>query len=148
MEDRNSKKDLPTEKIYYILEQLHNSQTKTIVISGGEPFYRNDLADICKYAKSLGINTRIISNGTFSPEKYLEVIPHITELDISVDGYNEETSFIRDKGIMPKVLKTLMELKGKVPLHMIVTLHKKILSLCSNINYLQENLELHSISVY
>ena len=51
VEKRNSKNNLSFDeicKIFYILKQ---AGVNKIVISGGEPFLRNDFTDICKYAK-------------------------------------------------------------------------------------------------
>lgn len=56
---------------------------------------------------------------------YEVVLPYIDALNISIDGYDDKTSFIRDKGIMKRVLDTVERLKEKIPIKLIVTLHKK-----------------------
>lgn len=134
--ERNSKNDLPLSSFQHIMDELAGLNAKAIVISGGEPFFRKDLDEICKYAKSKGFKVDVISNGTMPLNVYEKVIPYIDVLNISVDGYDEITSFIRDKGIMPTVLATIEELKDKIALHMIVTLHKR------NAAYMAEYLEL------
>ena len=127
VEKRNSKNNLSFDeicKIFYILKQ---AGVNKIVISGGEPFLRNDFTDICKYAKE-NIQLEdlcVITNGTMPLELYKKAIPYIDELCISVDGYSEITGFIRDKGIMPKVIDTINELKSDVKINLISTLHKK-----------------------
>lgn len=134
VEKRNSKNNLSFDeicKIFYILKQ---AGVNKIVISGGEPFLRNDFTDICKYAKE-NIQLEdlcVITNGTMPLELYKKAIPYIDELCISVDGYSEITGFIRDKGIMPKVIDTINELKSDVKINLISTLHKKNKNLMKN----------------
>lgn len=127
VEDRNSLKKLSTDDIYIILDGLRNAGTQKIVISGGEPFIRDDLEEICRYAKKICKFqfVTVITNGTMDIKKYYPVIPYIDQLNISVDGYSETSHFIRDQGIMPKVLDTIKRLKGLVEINMIVTLHRK-----------------------
>ena len=69
-------------------------------------------------------------------ERYYPVLRYIDQLNISIDGYSEKTYFIRDKGIMPKVLDTVKCLKNLIEINMIVTLHRK------NMKYMKEYNEL------
>lgn len=123
--DRNEKKDLDFKQICNIFNELRVNGLKQVIISGGEPFTRNDFAEICKYINKLGIKVMVITNGTLDVEKYERALPYIDEISVSIDGYNEDTSFIRDRGIMPKVLETIKFLKNKISTRLIVTLHKK-----------------------
>lgn len=125
VENRNKKQELSLEQWKKIIKNLKSKGIKNIVISGGEPFLREDLSEICRIIKEKSINLEVITNGTMPIEKYEKALCFIDALNISIDGYNSKTSFIRDKGIMSKVLSTVEELKNKVPLKLIVTLHKK-----------------------
>lgn len=149
--DRNNNFDLSTEQLISILEKLYESGISKIIISGGEPMLRGDLKDILKYAKEkcrFDMIT-VISNGYFDKELYLPIIPYINELNISIDGYNENTSFIRDKGIMPKVIDTIKELKPLVPIKLIITLHKKNMQYMSEYSELATSLDVkHSYSIF
>jgi len=138
VDERNCRTDLPIEKLFYVLDQLRNTGTRRIIISGGEPFLRHDLKDICRYAREV-CNVdflTVITNGCISKDSYLPVLPYINELNISVDGYSESTRFIRDNGIMPMVLETIRKLKSLVPINLIFTLHRK------NMNYMPYYTEL------
>ena len=138
IEDRNTSKKLSCDEIKKILDGLKQVGVQKIVISGGEPFIRNDLEEICKYAKEVCRFEflTIITNGTMNIERYYPVLRYINQLNISIDGYSEKTYFIRDKGIMPKVLDTVRRLKDLIEINMIVTLHRK------NIKYMKEYNEL------
>ena len=127
VEKRNCKKNLSYEELKHILNQLKENGVKQIVFSGGEPFLRNDMADICKYAKEfLKIdNVCVISNGTMDYTRYEAAIPYLDEINISIDGYSKDTRFIRDNGIMEQVISTINHLKDKISVSMIATLHAK-----------------------
>jgi radical SAM protein with 4Fe4S-binding SPASM domain len=58
-------------------------------------------------------------------KKYMDTYKYIDVLNISIDGYNEETQFIRDKGIMPKIIKNITFLREKVSVNLIATIHAK-----------------------
>ncbi len=106
--------------------ELMKNGVKIIVISGGEPFLREDIGLICKYAKQLGMIVQVITNGTMLQERYLEALPFIDAISVSVDGYKNDIQYIRDKGIMPKVIETINFLKQHIKsVNLIFTLHKK-----------------------
>lgn len=136
VENRNARDVLSFESICFILDQLKSNGAEQVVFSGGEPFIRKDIVEICKYVKEeLGIlNLHVITNGTLKYDKYVDAFSYIDGLSISIDGYNEETQFIRDKGIMAKVIKNINFLKDKVPITLIATIHKR------NVQYVDEYL--------
>lgn len=126
IENRNEKEEINYEQWILIIDQLIKHNTENIVISGGEPFLREDLGDICRYIKDNSrIRLEVITNGTLDKKSYQKVIPYIDALNVSIDGYDEDTSFIRDKGIMGHVLENINWLKEIVKIKLIVTLHKK-----------------------
>lgn len=124
-ENRNCKNDLTTEQCLRIIDNLKQSNVTNIIISGGEPFLRNDLVDILKYAKqdcSIPV-IQVVSNGMVERKKYIEALPYIDSLSISVDGYNEKTSFLRNSN-MEYVLGTVKYLSSITPkICMIFTLN-------------------------
>ena len=53
--------------------------------------------EICKYIKeTVNGSLEVISNGTMNISDYEVVLPYIDALNISIDGYDDKTSFIRD----------------------------------------------------
>jgi len=137
VENRNSKDVLPFEKICLIIDQLKENGVEQIVFSGGEPFIRKDIMDICKYVKETAKIEflSVITNGTMSYEKHIDALQYIDVLNISIDGYNENTQFIRDKGIMKKIISNIELLKPYVQVNLIATIHKQ------NVQYTNEYLE-------
>lgn len=126
VDDRNAQDGFSKEFWVRALNDLHRRGLDAVTISGGEPFLRDDLAELCEHMKQIGIShVTAITNGTLSHEKYEKVLPFLDSITVSVDGYDENSSFIRDRGIMPTVLATVKWLKEKLPTAMVVTLHKK-----------------------
>lgn len=141
VDERNNKKDLSIDQLYHELDELALNGVKSIVISGGEPFIREDIGEVCEYAKRLGIVTNIITNGTMPHDRYRKALPFIDEISVSVDGYNEKTSFIRDKGTMPRVLETVKMLKEHgARVNLIFTLHHKNAAYLNQYKLLAEQL--------
>ena len=152
VENRNNKKELSYEEICNILKKLKESGVKGIVISGGEPFLRDDMGKICRYIKEeLRIEKLCtITNGTLDIDRYASAIDYIDEFNISIDGYNEQVQYIRDKGIMPLVLSNINRIKELTPnINLIVTLHKKNYKDMGKYNELAEGLGVsYSFSIF
>lgn len=142
IDNRNTRKELSGKDIKTVLDSLKSAGTQKIVISGGEPFLRDDLKDICKYAKEdCGFKfLTVITNGTLNADQYYPVLPYLNQLNISVDGFDESSCFIGDKGIMPQVLDTVNCLKHLLDVNMIITLHKKNMKYMNEYNKLARNL--------
>ncbi len=61
--------ELTTDEAKAMVLNAHESGVKDIVVSGGEPFMREDMVEILAYMKQLGMTGRIASNGaTVTPE--------------------------------------------------------------------------------
>lgn len=127
VDKRNDQYDLSKEAFFKIFRSLKEAGVKQVVISGGEPFLRDDLYEIVRYAKEFCQieYITVITNGTLEWDRYENTIPYLDEINISVDGYNSDISYIRDKGIMPKVINTIKRFKDLVNTNLIITLHKK-----------------------
>ncbi len=88
IENRNDAADLPLEDISRIIEQLAQSGVRELIISGGEPFLRDDLAAIVAHANRCGIpSITVLTNGTLiSPERVGELAPFVQTVSVSFDG--------------------------------------------------------------
>lgn len=123
--DRNRRRDLTTEELKVALDKLAASGCRSVTFSGGEPFLRSDIAEVCGHAKGLGMHVALITNGTIPPSRCEAALPWIDVLNVSVDGYDESSRFIRDDGIMPRVLEFVRTMKQRTTVHLVFTLHKK-----------------------
>ena len=67
VENRNTRNELSFDEWKCVIDDLSLLGVKNIVISGGEPFLRKDLREICKYIKeTVNGSLEVISNGTKS----------------------------------------------------------------------------------
>lgn len=122
-----SSSSLRMEEILDTVIKLKSLGLRHLILTGGEPFIREDILEICKYIKTrIGIeNLTIITNGSLDYGVYEEVIPYIDDLIISIDGYNENTSFLRDVTPMEKVLGNIDKLRNSIVSSIEVKIHKK-----------------------
>jgi len=128
---RNHKPDLATEEIKSIIDNLADSGLRTLTISGGEPFLRNDMIEILRYAKEERNIERIgcITNGTLDINQYIEASKYLTRLSISLDSSKKETACVRPKEVFDTVVEKIIELKKHgVEVAIIFTLHKNNMS--------------------
>ena len=102
-------RELSTKEIFDIISSFRKRGGNNIVFSGGEIALRTDLYKILKYSYDLGISNEILTNGTlWSADLVQKVAPLITRVQISIDGYDEDTnSRIRGKGNFSKALNAV-----------------------------------------
>lgn len=88
-EQRNRSEDLPLEALCAIVDELGRRGVSRLVISGGEPFLRDDLAALVRHAKEqAGIGSiDVLTNGTcISAEKLAALAPYVDRVSVSFDG--------------------------------------------------------------
>jgi radical SAM protein with 4Fe4S-binding SPASM domain len=85
--------DLPTGKALNIISQIAQFANPILVLSGGEPLYRQDIFQLAEYATSLGIRTALATNGTLVTKDVAEKIKNagIKRVSISLDGADATT---------------------------------------------------------
>lgn len=121
--------ELTTGECISIIEDLADIGAKTIILSGGEPLMRKDVATIALAIKRLGMNVAFISNGYLLNENTVKVLKEINPLayGISIDAADpylhdyirgKEGCFAHlDKGI------DLLHANGIIPT-IVSTIHK------------------------
>ncbi|MEE8390344.1 MAG: radical SAM protein [Anaerolineae bacterium] len=80
--------ELSTEQLHRVLDDLAALGTRRIMITGGEPTLRDDLADIIAYATRHKIRTGIFTNGSLLDHSLVEelVVAGIDTICISLDA--------------------------------------------------------------
>ena len=85
--------ELDKDEIYDVLKQYSELGGKKVTFSGGEVMMRDDLLPIVRYAFEKGLLVRILTNGTlWTKEIIAEIAPQVSSVQISIDGYSEETN--------------------------------------------------------
>ena len=78
--------DLPTEKVYKVLDNIANSSIIVLSLEGGDPLVRKDLGDILKYASTKPFYLFFTTNGHLIDKKPMkEYGKYIDYLHISID---------------------------------------------------------------
>lgn len=105
---RNREIDLSSEDMKIILNELKNIGVENLIISGGEPLLRNDIADLVEYAKRrCGIDRiTLITNGTIGDQMtYKNLARYLDTIAVSLDTYSSKChAYLRDEGIFDKIV--------------------------------------------
>ena len=88
-----SPRDLPTSKALDIISQIADFGNPILVLSGGEPLYRQDIFQLAEYATSRGLRVALATNGTLVTKDVAEKIKNsgIKRVSISLDGADATT---------------------------------------------------------
>jgi MoaA/NifB/PqqE/SkfB family radical SAM enzyme len=73
-----------------IVGDLADRGTRSIILTGGEPLLRDDLADICRCAKERQLRVTLSTSGIALPISGPDVLPFVDELGLPLDGADEE----------------------------------------------------------
>ena len=81
-------KELTTDEALELIEQLAELECKRVVLSGGEPFLRQDWAVLAMRIKELGMKVSFISNGYVVNEDIVDLLKIIQPVGVSfsLDG--------------------------------------------------------------
>ena len=134
---RNARRDLTLDELRGIIDALADAGCRHVVISGGEPFLRDDLAAIVAYVRERGIDSAdVLTNGTaVTPEKLAAIAPYVSRVSVIVCG--EGPVIARGPNINPAVFERLvaaveMIREAGIAPHIIPTAH------ADNIDALEE----------
>ena len=107
--------ELSTEKIHRIVDEAKNYGIKEILFTGGEPFLRKDLFDLCRYTHSKGLRSIITTNGALIDSDIAEDIVNskINHIHFSLDGLEGTNDFFRGEGTFKKIIKAINILNKK-----------------------------------
>ena len=88
-----SPQDLHTDQALNIISQIADYGNPILVLSGGEPLYRNDIFTLAEYANSRGLRTALATNGTLVTTDVAQRIKEsgIKRVSISLDGADADT---------------------------------------------------------
>jgi MoaA/NifB/PqqE/SkfB family radical SAM enzyme len=90
--DRPREDELTTEQLKSVIKQVKDLGTMAVHFSGGEPLLRKDIFDLIAYARSLGLLTRVNTNGLLLNEENVKRMKAagITECGVSLDSADPE----------------------------------------------------------
>ena len=107
----HSPNELTTLEALETVEKIHEAGVHDLIVSGGEPFLREDILDILRHMAKFGITARIASNGSLLAPEILKRLHGETltkSFQISLDTV--ETNFYTQfHNSSPGMFKTTME---------------------------------------
>lgn len=88
-----SPNDLPTARALNIISQIADFANPILVLSGGEPLYRQDIFELAEYGTSRGLRVALATNGTLVTGDVADRIKSsgIKRVSISLDGADATT---------------------------------------------------------
>jgi SynChlorMet cassette radical SAM/SPASM protein ScmE len=122
--------DLPKEEWLKFFEELNRCAVMNVCLSGGEPFYREDLKDLIKGIVENRMRFNILSNGILITDEMASFLASTRRCDsvqVSIDGSIPIThDAFRGEGTFLKAIEGIMFLqKHRVPATVRVTIHRQ-----------------------
>lgn len=125
---RNRIADPGLDQLRRAFDLLAGWGTRAVSISGGEPFLRADLPEVCRSAKEAGIERiTVLSNGTAVTAGALErLAPWVDCVSISFDGASADAPApIRGRQLFDRLCQAVRAVRDAgIPAHMIATVHR------------------------
>lgn len=123
-------KDLPLDEWRRFFAELQRCAVMNVTLSGGEPFYRQDLKEIIASIVENRMRFSILSNGTLiEPEmaSFLAAAGRCDSVQVSIDGAIDIThDAFRGEGNFVKAINGIKTLQRfNVPVAVRVTIHRK-----------------------
>lgn len=102
--------ELSVEDWKSVLREFRNNNGLNVTFSGGEPLMYKGFDEILKYAKTIGLETTVLTNGVlWTDDRIQDLAPYIDEVQISIDGVDENTNaVIRGKGNFEKAANSVV----------------------------------------
>jgi MoaA/NifB/PqqE/SkfB family radical SAM enzyme len=98
--------DLDTEDLKKLISEMAEAGTRRVNLVGGEPLLRNDIGEIIRHVKSLGMQCAMTTNGYMVGHR-IEDLKSIDLICLSVDGDKEATDTNRAVGCYDRVMKAM-----------------------------------------
>lgn len=124
---RNTLDDPTTEQLRHAIAELAKGGTQRLIISGGEPFLRDDLSALAAYAKMLGIAfVAILTNGTITDDAVLaKLSSSVDVISVSFDGSTSSAvPHVRHEQLFSVLVDTVKQIQhAGIAAHILPTLH-------------------------
>lgn len=107
--------ELSTKQIFHIIDEASDYGIQELLLTGGEPFLREDLFEICEYSYNKGLRSIITTNGVLIDTDLAETIvkSKINHMHFSLDGLKETNDFFRGAGTFNKIINAISILNNK-----------------------------------
>ncbi|MFH2145463.1 MAG: radical SAM protein [Candidatus Omnitrophota bacterium] len=108
--------ELSTGQVIHLIEEAIKYKIPEILFTGGEPFLREDIFEICRYVCKRGARSVITTNGTLINERIAGQIMGLgkTHIHFSIDGLEKTNDYFRGEGAFKKAVQAIeLLIKGR-----------------------------------
>jgi len=120
--------EIPLNKVKDLIDELSRMKVIQIILSGGEPFIRNDIFEILEYCVKKGIpDLIVVTNGLLLNKEKIDKLKKsgLKKITVSLDGLKESHEKIRGKGTFEKTLDVIKKLvNNNFEVKVTITLNK------------------------
>ena len=118
-----------------IVDQAYEFGASFFGITGGEALQRSDLFDVIGYARKIGMNASIITDGRLLDDKALaNIVKNEVKVSISIDGGKTTNDAIRGKGAYAASVKAIKQLSREKLLNCLVYTLANVNQSLTNLN--------------
>ena len=118
-----------------IVDQIYDFGATFLGINGGEPFLRKDFFQIINYAKRIGLNVSIITDGHLLDEAAFEKLVKIeASVSVSIDGAETTNDAVRGKGSYSKAVAAIRKFSREKLLNCLVYTFANVDKGMTNVN--------------
>ncbi len=94
-----------------IVDQAYEFGASFFGITGGEALLRKDLFDVIAYARKVGLNASIITDGRLLDDKAFDnIVKNEVKVSVSIDGGETTNDLVRGKGAYSASVKAIERL--------------------------------------
>lgn len=108
-EERSTKKEMSTEQILRIIDEIAKEGCLWLLITGGDPLIRKDFLEIYTHAKKKGMLITVFTNGSLITSEIIECFQELPPylVEITIYGMTEKTyrKVTQTKGNFQRVLR-------------------------------------------
>jgi MoaA/NifB/PqqE/SkfB family radical SAM enzyme len=91
--------EINTEDAKRIVDQAYEFGASFFGITGEEALLRKDLFEVIAYAREVGLNAGIITDGRLLHDKAFEsIVKNEVKVSVSIDGWDATNDLVREKG--------------------------------------------------
>lgn len=107
--------ELSTAKLLRIIDEAVDYGVKELLLTGGEPFLRKDIFEICDYSSKKGLRNIVTTNGVLIDDALAESIVNskLNHIHFSLDGLEATNDFFRGVGSFKKTMQGIRLLNAK-----------------------------------
>ena len=104
-----------------IVDEVYDFGASFFGITGGQPFLRKDLFEVIGYARKLGLNASIITDGRLMDQAVFEnIVKNEVKVSVSIDGAEKTNDAIRGKGAYAAAVSAIEKFSEKKLLNCLV----------------------------